>query len=391
MNFYLPLSVRRALDILTGAGYEAYLVGGCVRDALRNVVPHDYDIATNALPEETLAAFSDYRTVATGLRHGTVTVLIDANPIEITTYRVDGSYADHRRPDSVTFTPSLCEDLARRDFTVNAMAYHPERGIVDPFGGRRDLSLGVIRAVGEPLARFSEDALRILRALRFSARFGFLIEEKTRDAVFSLADTLALIAPERVREELVGILAADAADRILREYAEVFSVVIPQGAVTDAFSRLPAEDSVLRLADFLLFSGICGARSALAALRFDNKTSASVCAVISLYEAKITAERECICRLLRKHGPLLLRQGFFLRAAHGIKDDEATERMEKILSEGIPYTLAMLAIGGEDLAALGAPRGPRIGELLEMLYTAAVRGDVKNKREDMLEYIGRYI
>lgn len=391
MDFYLPLSVQSALDILKKAGYEAYLVGGCVRDALRGTVPHDYDIATNALPEETLAAFSGYRTIATGIKHGTVTVLLDKMPIEITTYRVDGAYADHRRPESVSFTASLCEDLARRDFTVNAMAYHPASGVVDPFGGQSDLSLGVIRAVGEPMERFSEDALRILRALRFSARFGFVIEEKTKKAIMARSDTLTLIAPERIREELVGILAADGAAGVMREYDAVFSVVMPKAVLTDALSRLPADNTVLRLSDLLLSAGADGARSALAALRFDNKTIASVCAVLGLWEEKIVAERECICRLLRKVGAPILRQGFFLRQAHGKEDGAAISLMEKILSDGVPYTLAMLAVNGEDMVALGAPRGPRIGELLEVLYTAVICGRLKNEKEALLEYIGRYI
>ena len=336
MDFCLPENVQKALDILNAAGYEAYLVGGCVRDALRGAVPHDYDIATNALPEETLAAFSGYRTIATGIRHGTVTVLLNQMPIEITTYRVDGAYADHRRPDGVTFTPSLREDLARRDFTVNAMAYHPERGLVDPFFGREDLSSGIIRAVGEPMARFTEDALRILRALRFSARFGFSIEPATREAIFALSDTLNLIAPERVREELVGTIVAKDAARVMREYAAVLSVICPQGALTEAFDVLPADTAVLRLADFLLAAGESGAQTALSALRFDNKTAKAVCTVRSLCKEDITADYECICRLLRKVGEAALRQGFALRAAHGIDDGDAISVTEKILAEKFP-------------------------------------------------------
>ena len=391
MDFCLPQSVQKALDALTKAGYEAYLVGGCVRDALRGTTPHDYDIATNALPDETLAVFSDQRTITTGLRHGTVTVLLDKMPIEITTYRVDGTYADHRRPDTVTFTSSLGEDLARRDFTVNAMAYHPEYGIVDLYSGRRDLADGIIRAVGEPMARFSEDALRILRALRFSARFGFRIEKRTREAVFELADTLSLIAPERVREELYGILAAPDAERVLSEYKAVLAVVLPQGALTEAFGRLPPDDILLRLADFLLPSGVDGAGAALAALRADNKTILWVKNVLSVYKTEIAAERECVCRLLRRVGEQALRGGFALRSAHGIQDGAAVDLMENILADNFPYTLAMLTVRGEDLMSLGVPRGSRIGELLEHLYTAVIRGEVENTKKQLLEYGKRYI
>ena len=391
MKFCIPQSVQRALDVLTEAGYEAYLVGGCVRDALRGTEPHDYDITTAALPEQTLAAFRGYRTIETGLRHGTVTVLIDGMPIEITTYRVDGEYADHRRPDEVHFTSSLTEDLARRDFTVNAMAYHPTIGLVDPFMGRDDLLRGIIRAVGEPMERFSEDALRILRALRFSARFDFAIEGKTREAIFALADTLPLIASERIREELVGLLTADNAERILREYARVISVVLPQGHLTEAFSRLPAKDVVLRFADVLLSVGTEGARAALSALRFDKKTAHSVVAVISLCKTEIPADRAQMCRLLRKVGQNSLRQAFTLRRAHGMDDSAAMLLMENILATGVPYTLAMLAVCGEDLVALGVARGPRFGELLEILYTAVICGDVDNEREALLAYIRKYI
>ena len=389
MEFCLPVPVQIALDSLTAAGHEAYLVGGCVRDVLRGVSPHDYDITTSARPEETLSVFSNYRTIETGLRHGTVTVLIDGMPLEITTYRVDGAYADHRRPDEVHFTSSLREDLARRDFTVNAMAYHPDYGLVDPFLGREDLKRGIIRAVGDPLKRFSEDALRILRALRFAARFDFEIEEKTHEAVFALADTLTMIAPERIREELLGILVADSALRVMREYAAILAVIAPKGRWSEAAARLPVKDPVLRLADFFLSAGE-EAKDALLALRFDNKTVLAVSSVISLYESEITADRECICRLLRKVGIDALRAGFALRRAHGIDDGVATAMAEKIFDEKIPYTLAMLAIGGGDLAALGVPRGPRIGAILEEVYTAVIRGEVENKKESLLTYAEQY-
>ena len=390
MSLILPPPVARAFSLLEEAGQEAYLVGGCVRDMLRGTQPHDFDMATSALPEEMLSIFREYRTIKTGIRHGTVTVLIEGMPLEITTYRVDGTYADHRRPDAVRFTSSLHEDLARRDFTVNAMAYHPDCGLVDPFGGQEDLRRGIIRAVGDPMKRFSEDALRILRALRFSARFGFQIEQETHEAVFALAGTLTLIAPERIREELLGILVADSATRVMREYAAVLAVIAPKGRLSEAADRLPAKDHVLRLADFFLFAGD-GAKDALSALRFDNKTVLAVSAVISLYDTEIRADRECICRLLRKVGMDALRGGFALRHAHGIDDGAAFAMAEELFAEGFPYTLAMLALGGGDLAALGVPRGPRIGAILEEIYTAVIRGEVENKKESLLTYAGQYV
>lgn len=391
MELCLPLPVQKALDLLTNAGHEAYLVGGCVRDALRGIVPHDYDIATSALPDQTLAVFGDYRTIATGMRHGTITVLIEGMSIEITTYRVDGEYADHRRPDEVHFTSSLIEDLARRDFTINAMAYHPDHGLIDPFSGQKDLSSGILRAVGEPLVRFSEDALRILRALRFSARFEFCIEENTAAALRTLADTLSFVAPERVREEFFGILMADAADCVIAEYKDILGVVVPQGAPTVSLSRFPSDDIVVRLAEYFASVGESEAKSSLLALRCDNKTILAVCRTLCVYQSEIKGERECICRLLRKVGEASLRKGLFLRRIHGLEDSRAIALMENILATDFPYTPSMLAVGGEDLVALGVPRGPSIGNLLEILYTAAVCGDVENKKEKLLDYIKRYI
>lgn len=391
MRIELPVSVKKALDILGAAGHEAFLVGGCVRDALRGDVPHDYDVTTSARPEETLAAFSEYRTIATGLRHGTVTVMIDGMPLEITTYRVDGEYADHRRPDEVFFTSSLREDLARRDFTVNAMAYHPDFGVVDPFCGREDLAAGVIRAVGDPMKRFSEDALRILRALRFSARFDFRIEAETRKAALALSDTLAMIAPERIREELLGILAAKGAVNVMREYTPILSVIAPGGRFGETMDLLSSHDAVLRLADLFLSAESGGAREALSALRFDNKTIHAVCAALAVYEGEIVADREYLCRLLRRVGAEAVNRGFTLRRAHGYGDSAAIALTEKILADGFPYTIGMLAVGGEDLAALGIPRGPQLGVLLETAYAAVVRGEVENEKESLLAYVKRYV
>ena len=235
MSFQLPKSVLIALASLNDAGHEAYLVGGSVRDYLRGVTPHDFDITTSATPEETLEVFSSYRTVKTGIKHGTVTVLIDSMPLEITTYRIDGDYRDRRRPDSVFFTKNLCEDLSRRDFTVNAMAYHPKEGIVDPFSGKEDLESGCIRAVGRAEVRFEEDALRILRALRFSSVLGFPLEKETEEAALQKAKNLSAVSPERIREELAKLLLGVACDAVLKRYSSILSLIVSPGEFRSIF------------------------------------------------------------------------------------------------------------------------------------------------------------
>ncbi len=206
-------AVMAALDV---AGHRGYLVGGSLRDILRGVTPHDYDMTTDATPEEMLEIFRDFRVIPTGLKHGTLTVLSDGHPIEVTTHRVDGEYLDSRRPESVSFTRQLSEDLSRRDFTVNAMAWHPETGLIDLFGGREDLEKGIIRAVGEPQKRFSEDALRILRAFRFAAQLNFEIEPRTLSGAAACREGLAHISAERIFSEVSRMLEAPAAVRGFR-------------------------------------------------------------------------------------------------------------------------------------------------------------------------------
>ena len=214
----LPSQVHMALDRLEAAGWEAFVVGGAVRDALRGCAAGDWDITTDAEPEQIERVFSGERLIETGLRHGTVTVLLDGLPLEITTYRVDGGYSDHRRPDSVTFTRSLRADLLRRDFTMNALAYHPRTGLVDICGGAEDLARGVVRCVGEPERRFREDGLRILRALRFASVLGFTIEPETAAAIHRCAGLLRYLAAERVLSELTKLLCGQNAGAVLRDF-----------------------------------------------------------------------------------------------------------------------------------------------------------------------------
>lgn len=232
MKIQIPERIQNILDMLENAGYEAYIVGGCVRDSIMGFTPHDFDVTTSALPKETKKVFKDMRVIETGIKHGTVTVLSDGIPVEITTYRVDGEYHDSRRPESVSFTRSLKEDIARRDFTMNGIAYSPKRGWFDEFGGAEDIKRGIIRCIGDPERRFHEDALRILRGLRFSASLGFEIESNTAKAMLDSRELLTNISAERIFSELSGLLTGRNSDRNLRrvmsEYREIFAVIISE-------------------------------------------------------------------------------------------------------------------------------------------------------------------
>ena len=223
----LPRDVSLLISRLEEAGFSAYAVGGCVRDSLMSKQPHDWDLCTSARPEEMLRVFRGEHVVETGLKHGTLTVVLRHVPYEITSFRTEGAYSDHRHPDSVSFVRDVAGDLSRRDFTVNAMAYSPREGLVDLFGGQEDLSRRVIRCVGNPEERFREDALRILRALRFAAAFDFSLDPATSDALRLLAPTLENVAAERIREELLKLLCGPGVGRILRTYPEVFGIVLP--------------------------------------------------------------------------------------------------------------------------------------------------------------------
>ena len=226
----LPPAPRHLIALLEAAGYAAYAVGGCVRDSLLGQAPGDWDLCTSAKPEQLLEALRSrgIKTLETGLQHGTITAIIDHRPYEITTFRLDGDYSDHRRPDNVIFTDDLTADLSRRDFTINAMAWHPEKGLIDPFGGQNDLQAGLLRCVGDPERRFGEDALRILRCLRFAAALGFSIEGSTSQALFALKDSLAHVARERIQAEMNKLLCGKDARRILLDYREIIFAVLPQ-------------------------------------------------------------------------------------------------------------------------------------------------------------------
>lgn len=432
----LPHDAAWLLNRLGQHGYEAYVVGGCVRDALLGATPKDWDLCTSARPEEMQRVFADCRVVETGLRHGTLTVLRSGKPYEITTFRIDGAYSDHRHPDGVTFVRDVVRDLARRDFTVNAMAYHPQTGLVDAFGGRADLARGVIRCVGKPEERFEEDALRILRALRFASSYGFSIDPETDAAIHRLYPTLDQVAPERVRVELQKLLCGRGAGDILRAYPEVITFLLPELRPCVGFEqRTPyhrwdvwehtvrAVDKVrpveaLRLAMLLHDSGkpACFelgedgkghffghakvskrlAETALTRLRVDNATRDRVLLLVEKHDLDLSPERPLLTRRLSQLGEENLRDLMEVQRADALakgtedeneinaRTDAMRSALDALLLEKPCVSLRDLAVHGSDLLSIGYARGPALGQCLNALLEEVISGRAKNDREALL-------
>lgn len=375
----LPLPIKEAMRILERAGHEVWLVGGCVRDRLLGETPHDFDLTTSATPEQMLALFADYRCILAGLSHGTVTPIIRHRPVEITTFRTESGYRDHRRPDTVAFTSDIREDLARRDLTVNAMAWHPKRGLCDPFGGQADLKAGVIRAVGEPQRRFDEDALRILRALRFAVRLGFSIEEQTAQAMKAAAPTLAHIARERITEELRGILGSADCQSVWDEYMPIWRQVLP--GVTDMDSACLGEplDFVLRLVLIGYRSG-CDVTERLCLTKIERKAIARLTAAL---DEPIPTDVIGVRRFAVAHGTedadALLR----LWQALG-RDAEAAGRLLcECVERGDCMSIGQLAISGADVDAPSS----KIRAVLRTVLDAVVSEQVPNEHDALISYL----
>lgn len=412
MDFKLPQAVIYILNTLENAGYEAYCVGGCVRDLLRGKPPADYDIATKAPVEEIMRIFP--QTVPTGIQHGTVTVLIDHRPFEVTRYRVDGEYHDHRRPDSVAFTNSFTEDLSRRDFTVNAMGYSPLHGLCDPFGGRDDINAGILRAVGDPEKRFSEDALRILRAVRFSSVLDFEIEPKTFAAALRAAPFLNDISAERVTVELLktlggkrpsalwpilknggfssrginndGILPPDVpkSDSLANcaKKAEFPLTEAQDGGALTLLDCLP-NDRLLRMA-VLLYLTKSNPDDCLKALRFSNSDAQRVTAYHEVFcEDNLTLpQMKSLCAVFGYEGMLLAAEGFGILKSRETK--ELQREMKAAQKRGDPYTVKMLAIDGNRLKDLGF-FGAQIGEIQKVLLHEVLSNPSLNREDALLK------
>lgn len=384
----LPHNVEYIISTLEAAGYEAFVVGGCVRDIIRGTAPKDWDIATSAVPAETKALFS--HTVDTGIKHGTVTVLRGKEHCEVTTYRIDGDYLDNRRPETVTFANKIEEDLSRRDFTINAIAYNPGRGFIDPFGGYGDIENGVIRCVGDAKTRFGEDALRMLRAIRFAAVLGFSVDNEALNAIAELKSNLVNVSAERIREELVKLLcgAYPKAAKLL-ETTGILKYVLcgnTYGGDLDTVLRWAERenyDATMRISLFLLNSDC---KKILCDLRFDNKTIKLVSLFCELIPKKIPKCRYEIKKILR-----IISIGNFEKLVELKKIakpspflDEIRLEARDIIAKGECFTLCDLAVNGNDLANAGIPPGKTMGDTLEKLLDAVMREPSINKKEILL-------
>lgn len=432
----IPKYVGAVLQALESAGCEAWCVGGCVRDALSGRLPEDWDVATAARPEETLAVFGS-RALPTGLRHGTVTVKTEGGPVEVTTYRIDGAYRDHRRPESVAFTGSLEEDLRRRDFTVNAMAWSLRGELRDPWGGQEDLRRGILRCVGDPDRRFQEDALRILRGLRFAAVLGLEIEPGTAEALRRNREGLRDIAPERIQAELFKLLPGRKAAEVLRGWPEVFGVFWPELLEMVGFDQrnrhhcydvwehtlhalaAAPEEPVLRCtmllhdvgkpASFTLdeqgvghFYGHPAAGRELAdgmlrRLKCAAEFRETVVRLVEWHDKDIPRTDKAVRRALRILGEEDLRRLILVKRADNLGQapayrdrqgelDKAEEILDRLLAEEACFSLKQLAVKGGDLLALGLS-GPAVGRALEALLDKVTDGELPNERETLLAYL----
>ena len=430
MTIRMDEGAAELLDTLHRAGYAAYVVGGCVRDSLLGLTPHDWDLCTSALPQQVMELFGAQRCIPTGLQHGTVTVKQSGALYEITTFRTEGTYTDGRHPDEVHFVPDVREDLARRDLTINAMAYNEKEGLVDPFGGQKDLQNGLLRAVGEPQQRFTEDALRILRLYRFAARFGFAIDPPTAQAAQGLCAHLDCVSVERIEEELAKLLSAPAPAAYLNE--KILSVVLPElspealAAAKPVVDACPAgaENLPVRLAALLLSLGEDGIRRTLKRLRcsnalieeaavlvreargcdgsflFGHDSGHSIARPIAfgnrvppqrtvLRETTVTPGFTIYARrLLGRYNLCTVQRiaalGTALQPEHAADFAALSELAEQLDADGVCCRVSQLAVNGRDLMAAGVPAGPGIRKVLEALLDGVIREEYPNERQALL-------
>ena len=384
----IPPYVYAVTDALERAGHRGYLVGGSLRDLLLGKTPHDYDLTTDATPEEMLAIFSAFRVIPTGLKHGTLTVLSEGQPIEVTTHRVDGDYRDSRRPESVSFTRRLEEDLSRRDFTVNAMAWHPVTGLVDLFSGKADLQNRVLRAVGDPAARFTEDALRILRAFRFSAQLDFEIEANTLAAAGLTRTGLGRISAERIFGELTRLLTSPAAARGMRGLlaagweAYVFSDTVLGVNDLEGLDALPVE-APLRLAFLLTGNTVDRVRTLCRTLKAPNAFSDGVCGLLAALETPLPTTPYEARRFVCTHWHCF-EGALTLRAARGEDTAFAAEVCKRVAKNGTAIEIRRLAVGGRELQEQLGVRPARTGALLARLQDLCWQDPARNKKAVLL-------
>lgn len=434
----IPAPVRQILQRLRERGFQAYAVGGCVRDTLLGRTPGDWDICTSALPQETEACFSDLRVIETGLKHGTVTVLLAGAPYEITTFRRDGDYLDHRRPEQVAFVSSLEEDLRRRDFTINAMALGLNGEVIDLFGGREDLDRRVIRCVGDPEQRFREDALRILRGLRFASQLEFTLEPDTAAAMERCKDLLALVSGERIYAEMTKLLVGPGAASVLERYGTILAGAFPELLPAMGFlQRHPchnrdvwghtvealgysAPEPVIRWALLLHDLGkpdcftldekgighFYGhprrseelAREILGRLHPDKNTAEAICTLVRHHDDGAPVERRAVRRWIGRYGPELLEQLLEVKRADALAHADLPRTRQRyeavlafrdltkqVLAEEACFQVKDLAVSGKDLLAAGIAPGPAVGRLLSLLLEDVLEDRCDNRREALLE------
>lgn len=447
----IPANVGKILNMLEDAGYEAWIVGGCVRDSLMGLSPHDFDVTTSALPAEMKQVFAGMRIIETGIKHGTLTVISDEEPVEITTFRVDGEYLDSRRPESVSFTRNLREDISRRDFTMNGIAYNPRQGIFDDFGGAGDIHNKTIRCIGDPEKRFTEDALRILRGLRFSASLGFGIEEKTAAAMLDCCGLLNNISAERIFSELSGMLTGRCSGenllRIMTCFRDIFAVLIPELsgifdmeqhskwhyldvyqhtalAVQNAAQLTAGKENALPLTLAMLFHDIgkqkcfstdengeghfyghAGysaemADTILRRLKCSTALRERVCCIVKYHDMPLSDSSKAVRRLLAKHGEQLACDIAMAHIADDLaKKETARSRCDEWysvihlihqLASECYFTMKDLAISGKSLREIVSP-SPLMGEIMRHLLEMVVDGDIPNEPEVLLSEAEKYL
>ena len=406
MKLTLDPGAAALLDALHAAGYAAYAVGGCVRDSLLGRTAHDWDLCTSALPQQVMELFGTEQCIPTGLQHGTVTIKYRGQLYETTTFRTEGSYTDGRHPDEVQFVPDVREDLARRDFTINAMAYNEAEGLVDPFGGQKDLQNGLLRAVGEPQQRFTEDALRILRLYRFAARFGFALDAATARAARQLAPHLDCISAERIQEELAKLLAAPQPGAYLEP--AVLAVVLPELTPESLTAAKPVVDACpageenlpVRWAALLGALGEADTRRVLKRLRCSNAcieetavlvretAGEGVCRSFSEEKASAHPGDIHIRQLLGRYGLCTVERLCALCAALRPQDAQncalAAQRARQLDADGVCCRVSQLAVNGRDLMAAGIPAGPALRRVLETLLDGVIRTEYPNEKPALL-------
>ena len=402
MKLTLDPGAAALLDTLHAAGYAAYAVGGCVRDSLLGRTAHDWDLCTSALPQQVMELFGAEQCIPTGLQHGTVTIKYGGRLYETTTFRTEGSYTDGRHPDAVQFVPDVREDLARRDFTINAMAYNEAEGLVDPFGGQKDLQNGLLRAVGEPQQRFTEDALRILRLYRFAARFGFALDAATARAARQLAPHLDCISAERIQEELAKLLIAPQPGAYLEP--AVLAVVLPEltpaalDAAKPVVDACPAGEKNLpvRWAALLGALGETDTRRVLKRLRCSNACIEETAVLVRETAGEGVSEEKAsahpgdihLRQLLGRYGLCTVERLCALCAAlHPQNAPDcalAAQRARQLEADGVCCRVSQLAVNGRDLMAAGIPAGPALRRVLEALLDGVIRAEYPNEKSALL-------